>query len=237
MGSWNGRWERCDPLSYLSVISPGGDQNDWLANGYWLHMTGSGFGASPNVTGAQVGAFVDGPELRTPPETLPGSGTATYRGEVRGLAVERSATGSVIGRMVDVDVRLTADFAGGTISGCIGCASGLHFVGAVPTDGGQAAVYDSRLDARRSNARIRLGNARVTARGEFQGSATWETVSQPGVTAAPVESQTGRWGGKFSNRPVATGEPRAAAGTFAQHVVFEGGGTSGYVGSFLAGKQ
>lgn len=220
-------------LSYLSAISPGDDQNDWLAQGYWLHMTGSGFGASPSVTGAQIGAFVDGPELRTPPETLPGSGTATYRDEVTGLAVERSATGSVIGRMVDIDAMLIADFAGGTISGCIGCARGLRYSGTrIPSEGEPTAS-----DGGSSNARIRLGNARVTARGEFQGSATWETVSQPGVSAAPVESQTGRWGGKFSNRPVATGEPRVAAGTFAQHVVFQGGGAAGYVGSFLAGKR
>ena len=54
------------------------DHSDYLAGGYWMHLTGT---SEPlQITGGlKIGAFADGPELSGTP-TLPGVGTASYRG-------------------------------------------------------------------------------------------------------------------------------------------------------------
>lgn len=226
-------------ISGLTATWAADDPTDYLAAGYWLHMTGSGFGGpSPNITGAEAGAFVDGPEISGPPESLPTSGTATYRGLAGGLYASEYGTDLVSEGVPSGTVEigdftgaatLTADFADNTISGCIGCEGNIQLSGiAVAPDGG--TVTFSEVDTR---ARVHLGSLSIDPEtGGFRGGGV--TLTSPDTSYA---STSGSWGGRFSNRPVASGEPRAVAGTFGGAATTSGGSTSVFVGAFGAGKR
>lgn len=217
------------------------DPADWLAGGYWLHLTGSGFGtASLDVTGAEVGAFVDGPELSSQPASLPTSGTATFRGLAAGLYASEYGTdfdeiprGSTeIGDFEGV-ATLTADFAGNTVSGCIGCTGQVRLTG-IFIDGASGATreFDAATDYR-----VHLGALSFDGSGRFSGDGV--TLSNPTLERAGIRylRTVGSWGGQFSNQPVATGEPRLAAGTFGGETATGGGSRGVFIGAFAAGKQ
>ena len=71
------------------VIVNRDDAGRWSTFGWWLAARGRDFiasaPASPAVASVEVGAFADGPEFRTPPASLPRTGTGTYRGPTRGF--------------------------------------------------------------------------------------------------------------------------------------------------------
>lgn len=223
-------------ISSLTATWATDDPSDYLAGGYWLHMTGSGFGGvSPNVTGAEAGAFVHGPEISGPPESLPTSGTATYRGPASGLYAfeygtseygpdfvsERVPAGAIsIGDFTGT-ATLTADFADNTISGRVGNFR-ISAITVAP-DGGTTrfTLY--------GGGTIHLGSLSIDPEtGEFRGGGvTFSGAVHDG--RLEEASTSGSWGGRFSNRPV--------AGTFGGAATTSGGSTSVFVGAFGAGKR
>ena len=204
------------------------------AAGYWLHFEGDI--RSLDITDAEMGAFVVGPEFSGAPPDLPSMGTARYRGDVTGFygnSVGTDFAGMARGSTVMADfdgvATLTADFSEGTVSGCIGCEGGLSFQG-VFRDGSTGEAEDFEES---SNASIRLGAIPIdTAAGTFRGEGV--TVWNPDWpdTVRIVESE-GRWGGRFSNIPEAGGDPRRIAGTFAWSGATAGGTRNTYFGAFL----
>lgn len=215
------------------------DPTDYLAGGYWMHLEGD-FSAG-RLTGAHVGAFVDGPELGCPdtgdcvPISLPVSGTATFSGTAAGLYAYRYGSNHAqvptgtheIGEFA-TDARLTASFSSNTISGCLGCGGTTLVTGvAVAPDGRSAEFEDVQ-----SPVRVRLGATSFDRQGEF--SSRNVSVEFAGRT---VSSSTGAWGGQFSNRPAANGGPRLAAGTAGARWNENDGSQGVFVGAYAATKQ
>ena len=234
--------DRAATLSAIGVTSAGGDSDDWLALGAWLHIAGRNLlSSAPTVTSIDMGAFVDGPELRSHPTTLPVTGTARYEGYAGGFYAARYgngfsnvASGTEAFGAFDAVATLTADFADNSISGCVGCKGDMSVSG-VFTDGGTGQIR-SFSDVP-DDAQIRLGEAQIAQDGTFR----VRDVTYFSPTAARlgigVARQEGTWGGKFSNLSVETGEPSLAAGTFGGEVTLSDGSRSAYVGAFGAGKQ
>ena len=129
---------------------------DYLAGGWWIRNVG-------DVTtaweyGYESSAFIDGPELRGDlPQSisLPLEGHASYRGEAAGHYESTSEvvcitapcpeppTGVGTGEF-SADATLWADFAYGTIEGCVGCRNGFEMT---PTSYNEAAGTIERSDS------------------------------------------------------------------------------------------
>ena len=187
------------------------DPSDYIAGGYWLH-------AGPGSTGWEAGAYVVGPELSlSNPPSLPVSGTATYEGDAGGVytfqgtfASQLTDAGLTIRGDFTSEANLSADFAAGTIEGCIGCAYGLiNGVGHLELG---AVSFDR-------------------ANGTFHGSNV--TLS---TSAVSVTGSSGKWAGQFSNIPDGSGAPRLAAGTFDARASTSDGSSVALVGAFGAGR-
>ncbi len=240
-GTLNVAGRAADAAAFV-VTSADGAPNDWLAVGAYLHVAGQNLlSTAPTVTGAEMGAFVDGPELRLPPPNLPGAGTARYEGTAGGLYVTRYGTGyagvtpgsTAVGG-IDATATLTADFANNTISGCIGCKGDVLLSGVI-TDSASGASRD--FASVPSDVQLRLGATEIDSDDTFRSRDV--TVFDPAWQRAGlgVTRQSGSWGGRFSNLPVATGEPRLVGGTFGGEGMLNNGTRGAYVGAFVAGKQ
>ncbi len=189
--------------------------------GYWLHIAGNW--ANGTVSGVEVGAFVDGPELDNDP--VPTSGTATYRGLAGGLFAARFGTDDPnvpagtheIGEY-NGEFMATADFGAGTVSGSIAVT---RVVGIGETPAGQTYDFDNAYEAR-----LILDPASIdAATGTLEGRVR---LVVPGVT---VTSQDGSWGSRLSNRNDGNGHPRALAGTHAGAATTTGGSEVAYIGA------
>lgn len=176
------------------------DSNDYLAGGYWIHVEGSV--SPPAVTGAEIGSFVDGPELRGTP-TLRQTGTATYTGLAAGAYLYQSSQGTQLGEASGI-ATLQANFGTNTISGCIGCIGGVVVTGVAVDSAGRATDFLGVPVP----ARLRMGAAPIQSNGRFQA----RNVSLERDDAR-VTSSSGSWGGRFSTRPAQNGDPRLAGGT------------------------
>lgn len=215
-------------VSVTAVSWGNTDQTDYLAGGYWMSLEGT---TDPlRITGVEVGAFVDGPELSSPP-TLPTIGTASYQGPAAGIYATRFGSdsqvpvGSVeIGEFAAV-ADLTADFVSMTISGCVGCTGTIGTAGIFQNaaTGETFDTYDS------SNLSVVLGAAPIAANGSFRNQGA--SVTSPDFTVA---SSNGSWGGQFSNIPDAQGDPRLVAGTFGGEAASTGGTEVVFVGAYVA---
>lgn len=209
-------------------------RSDWRAEGYWLHVAGRNLlSTSPAATGAEMGAFVDGPAYRSPPARLPVTGTARYVGSAKGfVALEyrmRFASGRPEGTVVGADWRgtttLTADFADNSISGCIGCTGNIALTEWLVPDGVQRRPAGTEI-----STRIHLGRTRVNADGTFRCATV--TLSDPDDSAYPLTSSSGAWGGRFSNIPyTGTVLPTRVAGTVGGKAAWSDGSTAAYVGT------
>ena len=62
-------------VAYAAVDYDPNSLGDWMSGGYWIHVRRNL--QAGNVTGVQVDAFVDGPEISSA-ATVPVTGTATY---------------------------------------------------------------------------------------------------------------------------------------------------------------
>ena len=124
-------------------------------------------------------------------------------------------------------VTLTADFADGTLSGCIGCTGDLvtrraHF-GIFLGD----EVRDVRAVA--ADYELHLGVTPFDPDGTFEHHDV--EVRHPDRTVTHSE---GDWGGTLSNVPDRDGNPRLVAG-FSDAVFEEGDGSVGeFIGTFVA---
>ncbi len=184
------------------------DPTDYLAGGYWMYVTGD-FSA-PRVTGIEVGAFVDGPELDGPAR-VPTLGTATYTGAASGLYAYEYGSGhsevpdgTVEVGSYDAVATLNADFGAGTIAGCIGCVGAVTVSGVASAPDGRAAGFEGV----ETYARVRMAPAAIGSDGTFRNRDV--SVELLGRT---VTSSSGSWGGKFSNIEDSAGDPRLVAGT------------------------
>ncbi len=216
----------------VAVIWENDDPLDYLAGGYWLHLEGNvGTG---RITGVEVGAFADGPELSGASPVIPILGTARYQGAGGGLYAYEFGSqqgevprGSVEFGEFSGTTTLTADFDARTISGCIGCPGGLSGDAILVLPNGESRGFSGNV-----SARIDLGAASFDSGGRFT-SQDVEVV----ILGTDVTSTTGSWGGQFSNIPDASGDPRLVAGTAGAEWTESDGSEGGFVGAYYGFKQ
>ncbi len=201
------------------------DPTDYLAGGYWMHLEGR---TNPlEVTGAEIGAFVDGPEISRAPTALPRLGTATYRGQATGLYVYEWSEGSEIGDLQAAST-LTANFTTNTISGCIGCNGGIVVNGVAEDANGRATVFEDV----HVPARMQLGAASFGSDGAFRNRDVVLERDDETVTRT-----SGSWGGRFSNLPTRAGDPRLVAGTAAAEWTEADGSQGSLVGAWFGTRN
>ena len=209
-----------------------GDDSDYLAFGYWLHGSGDLENDDVDVRTAEIGAFVDGPELRGTP-TLPVSGTATYDGFASGLYSAEAGTDITdvpegtyeIGEFFG-DMELTADFGDETISGSVDNIVLLYYLGVEPDE----TVYEGSNES--TDYELYLGSASIDSNGQFTGSDV--TLRHPFLDFQPA---TGSWGGRFSTLDVNdNGIPDVVGGTAGGTASTSGGSTITFVGGYFGGE-
>ena len=222
----------------VAVVWDGADPTDYLAGGYWMHYEGTP--ELEEITGAELGAFVDGPELSGQP-TLPNLGTASYHGSAGGLFATEYGTDAGTSAMVGSvpagslafgefrsTIDLTADFTDMTISGCVGCGGNIQTEGFF-IDGATGEGSDFAAE---SQSDVHLGPAPISEDGSFRNHEA--RLESPGFT---VTHTTGAWGGQFSSIPGPSGNPRLVAGTFGGTALTSGGTKTGFIGSYYGGLQ
>ena len=162
----------------------------------------------------EAGAFADGPEISMSNRPdMPLQGTASYIGLAEGLYGGEDAAGTEVG-IFQGDMALTADFAASTIGGCVGCNGGVSLEGVA------------------SEYLVRLGATPFESNGVFRGTSV--TVEHPDLEFV---SNSGAWGGMFSNVPDANGDPRLVAGTLGGQAATADGSKAVFVGAFAATSQ
>ena len=214
-------------VAYVATSWDNTDPTDYLAGGYWMHLEGD-FSA-PRITGAEIGAFVDGPELNGTP-IMPIQGTASYQGPAAGVYAYEygSAQGGVPRGSIelgeyDAIATLTADFSARTISGCVGCSGGISVEGVLTAPNGQSADFSATVPAR-----VELGVAPFDSGGTFRSREI--DVVRAGAT---VTSTNGSWGGRFSTIQDAGGSPRLAVGTTGAEWRESDGSQGVFVGAYF----
>ncbi len=197
---------------------------DWMVGGYWLHIEGNW--AAGNVTGIEVGAFVDGPEISAERSRLPG-GTATYNGIAGGLygtgyGTDADSPGAVELGEYEGIFRATADFSAGTISASISDVSvdGIFF----EEPDGSREIVDGPSDLE-----VYFAATSMDSGGQFTGSGV--TVAYPGLTFTSTE---GSWSGRLSTIDDTSGNPRALAGTHGGVATTSGGTEVEFIGAHFA---
>ena len=209
-----------------------GNPADYLMFGWWAqfpdqHPPDLSFKKSIRY------AIIDGPELDhgIVPQ-LPIEGTATYAGPAGGLYtyVAGSDWGENEGAFVIDEyqgtVTLTADFADGTLRGCIGC------VGDLVTQRAHFGVFLGEelrdVQAVAADYELQLATAIIRVDGMFERDRV--TVRHPERTITHSE---GDWGGAMSSRQDADGNPRLVAGFNGVYFQENDGSEGEFVGSFL----
>ena len=207
------------------------DPTDYLVFGWWAYFPGQ----TPPVSfgGDRRYAIIDGPELDHGfvPE-LPVDGSATYIGQAGGLyryvrAVDEAE--DIYEFVIDEyqgTLNLTADFADGTLKGCIGCVGDLvtqraHFgaiLGEELIDPGAAA----------KDYELHLATAIIRDDGMFERDKV--ILKHPERTITLSE---GWWAGAFSSRQDSEGDPRLVAGFNAVEFEESDGSFGEFFGSFL----
>ena len=205
---------------------------DYLTFGWWAQFVDQ-HPPELSLADAMQYALVDGPELDHGIEpTLPVDGTATYEGQAGGLYtyVAGSDWGENEGEFLIDEyqgtVTLAADFADGTVKGCVGC------VGDLVTQRAHFGVILGRelidVEGVPADYELHLATAIVREDGNFERDRV--TVRHP---ERNVTLSEGFWGGALSSRPDAHGNPRLIAG-FSGAYYEESDGSSGeFFGSFL----
>ena len=204
---------------------------DYIMAGWWAEFPAQHLPDLDLRESVRYG-IVDGPEIdvRFPPD-LPIDGTANYLGQTGGIYrhLPPGDDAMVVAEEYQGTINLIADFAAGTLEGCVGCvgdlASSREFFSAVFGD-------EQRFDAGPliKDYELHLGAAPFEDNGTFESYDV--TVRHPHQTVA--EQIFGFWGGSMSSKPDADGNPRLASGFTVG--VFEGndGSQGSFVGSFLA---
>lgn len=214
------------------------DPGDYLTAGWWVHFAGQRYpDIDPYHKDNTNYLFIDGPELNPdfqPP--LPETGTASYSGGTGGIYLYKYGSGDLKDKISSEEyagtITLTADFSASTIQGCVGCAGDisvqrLHLASAFE----RFEPEKVELRAPPTDYEIRFAPA------EFNPDGTFETREGVTITHLGREIQSipyGYWGGGFSNRRDAAGNPRLVAG-FNQVFFIERDGSIGmFAGIFNA---
>ena len=220
-------------VAIATVTANEDDAADYLTVGHWMHIAVNA--AQFSFTGAEIGAFVDGPELMAPTASLPAQGTASYYGPASGAysVLHGTDTGVVPGStesgMFDSTVELAADFAANTISGCVGCRDGVALFGELyDADTGES----TEVMFEDSGYRLHLDSTALDPHGTFLGQQM--RLEHPDISIASTE---GAWGGRFSSVADSVGDPRLVAGTFGAEATSAGGSEGAFLGSFVGTKQ
>ena len=220
-------------VAYALVSWDGDDPADYLMAGWWAefpdqHLPDLSFRDSIQY------ALVDGPEIDpSNPPRLPLQGQASYAGQAGGLYSYVAGTdwgedeGAFVIDEYEGVITMTADFAGNTVRGCIGCAGDLvtrraHF---------DIFLGDEVRDVQSIAAgyELHLGEAPFNPDGTFDHPDVM--VKHPERTVVHSE---GSWGGSLSNIPDQEGNPRLVAG-FSDAAFEESDGSAGsFFGSFVA---
>ena len=228
-------------VSYHVISWNNTNPMDYLAAGYWLHLAGDA--QSLQFTDAEVGVFVDGPELSTAtaPE-LPVSGQLNYAGPAQGFYVGRYGTHPVVAEgstefgEFSSTIQLTAYFdsqTAGRIEGCMGCESGIQISDLFFVDGASGAQQE--LGSRRLPHQVHL-QAPLSTDGTFRDRGV--NVVVEATTGVELTESSGTWGGKFSNAAdVVAGDPRLVAGTLSAAFKSAIGGEGAFLGTFVGLKQ
>ena len=219
-------------VAYALVSWDGDDPADYLMAGWWAQFPGQHLPDLSFRDSIQY-ALVDGPELDpSTPRQWPLEGQATYVGPAGGLYayVLGSDWGEDEGAYVideyEGAITMTADFADGSLSGCIGCAGGLV------TRRARFGIFlgDDVRDVRAVAAdyELHFGATPLNADGTFEH--TDVEVRHPDRTVTLSE---GYWGGTLSNIPDEDGNPRLVGG-FSGAYFEEGDGSAGELfGTFV----
>ena len=201
------------------------DPTDYLAGGYWMHLEGRT--DTLEITGADIGAFVDGPELSGVAPTLPRLGTARYSGEAGGVYVYEAGRSTEVGEF-ETDAQLTANFTSNTISGCLGCVRGVTVWGVETDANGDTSEFGDETVP----VRLRLGETAIGPNGNFRN----QNVRLEGDDRT-VTHTDGSWGGQFSNIPTQTGDPRLVAGTAGAEWTEADGSKGVFVGAWFGTRN
>ena len=196
------------------------DSTNYLAGGYWVTGSDDGSGGVDYEIGT-FGDFGDGSVFNHGSDgwTKPASGTATYAGAAEGTYHAAGGSGVWWGGLT-----LAADFAGGTINGCVGCSTDPEERIYTYETIAELKADDGTLES----GTIRLGEASITDDGTFKGAVS---VTGPGVTTS-----SGNWGGTFSDNDAVDTTPARAAGTLGgKYTDAEGNGA--FAGVFVGDKQ
>ena len=206
---------------------------DYLMAGWWAQFPGQHLPELSFSDSVQY-AIVDGPEIdpADPPE-LPLEGQATYIGSSGGLYAYTAGTdwgddeGARVLDEYEGTITLVADFANGTLSGCVGC------VGDLVTRRAHFGIFlgDEVRDVRSVAAgyELHLGEMPFEPDGTFAYGDVTVTHPERAITMSE-----GSWGGTFSSIPDQAGDPRLVAG-FNSAEFTEGDGSAGaFVGAFVA---
>ena len=221
-------------IAVATVTANEDDSADYLTVGHWMHIAVDV--AEFSFIGAEIGAFVDGPELSPASlANLPAGGTASYYGPASGAysVLHGTDTGVVPGStesgMFDSTVELAADFSANTISGCVGCRDGVALFGELyDADTGESTEVVF-VD---SGYRLHLDSTVLDPNGTFFGQQM--RLEHPVISIASTE---GAWGGRFSNIADSAGDPRLVAGTFGAEATSTGGSEGAFLGSFVGTKE
>ena len=195
-------------LAYALVSWDNDDPTDYLSAGFWMRFDGARTTRRLNPADAEIVPFIDGPELdaRLPPE-LPVSGTAAYAGSAGGVYRYRQPGAEPLAEEFTATIALQADFAAGTVAGCIGCVGDIalereHLYAILGWRRGDAAAGHPP-----AGYEIRFAPAAIGATGGFEGASV--AVTHPDRA---IVGSDGSWSGRFSSRPARDGTPRLAAG-------------------------
>ncbi len=197
------------------------DVNDWMAGGYWLNVEGNW--RDGQVSGVEVGAFVDGPEI-SEPANIPVGGNASYSGIASGAYAAEYGTdtdgtaGTIEIGEYSGSFRAVANFSRGIVSGSVRNV----YLDAVVTepDGTSYPDYGS------SPTRLEIGATAINSEGTFNG--TDVRLADPRFSFSTNE---GSWGGRFSIIDDYAGNPRVIAGTHGGAATTTGGTAIRFIGA------
>ncbi len=187
------------------------DETNYLAGGYWVKSNQTGvteMGTFGDTGEGSVFNYYDGQDSSWQIPTI--TGTATYRGEAEGAYTADGEAGIWWGQL-----RLDANFATNSISGCVGCQ----------TAGDDPGIYTyTTLDDLTSDTG-EYNDLYVSLEGSIRNDGRFDGTL--GIVDGldnnnPDSSSHGKWGGLFSENTDAADTPNLAIGTL--------GGTAGDIG-------
>lgn len=223
---------------------------DYLTAGHWMCLEGDL--DTKSVANAEVGAFVDAPELAGTPQ-LPAEGTFLYTGYATGMYLTYYGPGREIfgppffeglkeGGDFSGPISFQVDFTNGVVEACLGCVENMEFTAIqLDPEGNQAPFYNFGTTHSMAFSPIQLQQD-----GTFQGKNLKSPIADSFIGDIPLRSllpyvveNDSTWGGRFSSLPAAdddTGAPRLVAGTFRFSQVLSDESRDTAFGNFFATK-